>query len=142
MSSLARVERRRELLVEVRRTRNDCVFGLRLTLDPAAGSKGIAFAESYDYLPLPGDPGREYIYSVYADYGALERLAAFVEDKLGQSFAGQAADRLVAGFHALVAAGELGDHLALQENHRRVAAWWAAAGVTAETNSWSWMNSD
>ncbi|ADB30765.1 hypothetical protein Kfla_1670 [Kribbella flavida DSM 17836] len=133
---------RRELLLEVRRTRNDCVFGLRLTLDAQRGERGIAFAESYDYLPLPGDPGREYIYSVYAPYDALGPLTAYFEQLLGQTFDGTPADRFVACFHALVAAGELGDNLALQENHRRVATWCEAAGIPAESETFSWINSD
>ncbi|TWD82208.1 hypothetical protein FB561_3336 [Kribbella amoyensis] len=133
---------RRETLVEVRRTRNDCVFGLRVTLEPERGDHGIAFAESYDYLPLAGDPGREYIYSVYAAYDALGPLVVYFEGKLGQTFAGDPADQLVGAFHALVAAGELGDELPLQENHRRVAEWCDQAGVPAETETWFWFNAD
>jgi hypothetical protein len=133
---------RRELLVEVRRTRNDCVFGLRLTLDAGRGERGIAFAESYDYLPLGSDPGREYIYSVYTEYAALVPLTGFLETLLGETFEGEPADRLVACFHALVAAGELGDGLPLQENHRKVAAWCEEAGVIAETEIFTWINSD
>jgi hypothetical protein len=133
---------RSETLVEVRRTRNDCVFGLRLTLDPARGERGIAFAESYDYLPMPGDPGREYIYSVYTAYDEIGRLITFFEQRLGQTFAGEAADRLIGCFHALMAAGDLGDQLGLQENHRRVTAWFRSAGVPAETETWSWINSE
>jgi hypothetical protein len=133
---------RRELLLEVRRTRNDCVFGLRLTLDAGRAGRGIAFAESYDYLPLGSDPGREYIYSVYAEYAALEPLTGFFEGHLGETFEGELTDRFVACFYALVAAGELGDGLALQENHRKVATWCEQAGVTAETETWTWINSD
>ncbi|GAB3832611.1 hypothetical protein [Kribbella italica] len=133
---------RRELLLEVRRTRNDCVFGLRLTLDAERAGRGIAFAESYDYLPLGSDPGREYIYSVYTEYAALAALTRFFEELLGQTFEGEPADRFVACFSALVAAGELGDGLALQENHRKVAGWCEQAGVVAETETWTWINSD
>ncbi len=132
-------------LLRVHRQRNDCVFSLRVTLDPERGAEGIRFTEFYDYLPLADDPGREYGYTVHAPYESLPALVAFLDDYLGQSGETDAASlqtRLIDSLSTLIARGELGDSLPLRENHLRVARWFEAAGVPADTETWSWINSD
>ncbi|GAA1615971.1 hypothetical protein GCM10009789_82530 [Kribbella sancticallisti] len=129
-------------LLKVHRRRNDCVFSLRVTLDPERGDEGIRFTEFYDYLPLADDPGREYGYTVHAPYDALPRLVDFLEESTGSNPAGSLQTRLIDCFAALIAEGELGDGLPLRENHLRVAGWFEAAGVPADTETWSWINSE
>lgn len=131
-----------ETLLSVHRANTDCLFTLTLTLDLTGGSKGIRFAEHYDYLPTKGDAGREYAYSVQTPYSSGEVLADFFDERLGQPTDGPPTDRLIASFTALVARGELADGLPLEENQGRVARWFSEAGVPAETDKWSWFNSD
>ena len=129
-------------LLRVHRQRNDCVFSLRVTLDPERGTEGIRFTEFYDYLPLADDPGREYGYTVHAPYESLATLVDFLDDYLGRSGTGSPQARLIDSFGALISRGELGDDLPLRENHLQVARWFEAAGVPADTETWSWINSD
>jgi hypothetical protein len=42
----------KQVLLNVHRQRNDCIFILRLAVDPERGQQGIAFSEHYDYLPM------------------------------------------------------------------------------------------
>jgi hypothetical protein len=51
-------------------------------------------------------------------------------------------DRVVAGFAALVARGELADGLGLRDCRDRVAGWFAAAGVPHEPTTSTEFNSD
>jgi hypothetical protein len=129
-------------LLRVHRQRNDCVFSLRVTLDPERGAEGIRFTEFYDYLPLADDPGREYGYTVHAPYESLPALVDFLDDHLGQTGTGSPQSRLIESFSTLISRGELGDNLPLRENHLRVARWFEAAGVPADTETWSWINSE
>lgn len=133
---------RRETLLNVRRQPTDCIFKLLLTLDPEAGDRGVSFSEYYDYGPLGDDAGREYAYTAYAPYSAMEALVAFFEAHLGQGGQGAADGRLVDCFTRLVARGELADGPALKVNFEKVQEWFEAAGVPAASDTWFWMNSD
>jgi hypothetical protein len=132
----------KETLLSVHREKTDCIFTLTLTLDPEDATKGLRFAEHYDYLPSKGDAGREYAYSVHTPYSSVEVLAEFFEKRLGQSTDGTPGDRLIASFATLVALGELAGGLPLEENQLRVAGWFEEAGVPAEPEKSSWFNSD
>lgn len=129
-------------LLRVHRQRNDCIFTLRVTLDPERGTEGIRFTEFYDYLPLADDPGREYGYTVHAPYESLLTLVAFFDRYLDRSRPGSPQSRLIDDLSALIERGELGDDLPLRENHLRVARWFEAAGVPADTETWTWVNSE
>lgn len=129
-------------LLRVHRRRNDCLFTLRVTLDPERGAEGIRFTEFYDYLPLADDPGREYGYTVHAPYAALLTIVNFFDEHLGRTHPGSPQARLIESFSEVISRGELGDNLALRENHLQVARWFAAAGVPSDTETWNWVNSD
>ena len=129
-------------LLEVHRQRNDCIFALRMTFDPERGAEGIRFTESYDYLPLADDPGREYTYTVQAPYDCLPALIAYFDQRLGRTSTGSPQARLIDCFTALITRGDLGDNLPLRENHLRVGTWFEAAGAPTTTDTWSWLNSD
>ncbi|GAA2839979.1 hypothetical protein [Kribbella solani] len=127
----------RETLLRVHRP-NDCIFTLTLTIDPDARAKGILFTEFYDYGPSGDDPGREYGYSVHAPYADLDVLA----DAYAPGTAGPAPERLIGAFKDLVAAGVLGDGMALKANQAVVLRDFRAAGVDATPDVWVWLNSD
>ena len=129
-------------LLKVHRQRNDCIFALRMTFDPERGAEGIRFTESYDYLPLADDPGREYTYTVQAPYDCLPALIAYFDQRLGRTSTGSPQARLIDCFTALITRGDLGDNLPLRENHLRVGTWFEAAGAPTTTDTWSWLNSD
>jgi hypothetical protein len=129
-------------LLRVHRQRNDCIFTLRVTLDPERGPEGIRFTEFYDYLPLADDPGREYGYTVHAPYESLLTLVDFFDRHLERSSHGSPQSRLIDDLSALISRGELGDALPLRENHLRVATWFETAGVPVDTETWTWVNSD
>ena len=127
LRGFARVER----LVRVHREATSCIYELVLTMDPAArAGDGITFAERYEYLPRPGDAGREYAYSVKASYSALAALAGPGED--------DPEERVIGRIRDLVDSGDLG----LREARERVAAWFADCGVPPERTESSWINSD
>lgn len=131
-----------EQLLSVHRVQTRCVFTLTLSFNP--GDRGISFTEFYDYLPVPGDAGREYGYGVRTPYASLPILVDFFEARLGGTAeaSGELADRLTACFRDLIASGELGNDLPLRENNGRVTGWFAEAGVTFEPTDWFWFNSD
>lgn len=129
-------------LLKVHRQRNDCIFALRMTFDPERGAEGIRFTESYDYLPLADDPGREYAYTVHAPYDCLPALITYFDQRLGRTSTGSPQARLIDCFTSLITRGDLGDNLPLRENHLRVATWFEAAGAPTTTDTWSWLNSD
>ncbi|MDT5013904.1 MAG: hypothetical protein QOD39_64 [Mycobacterium sp.] len=133
---------RRETLLSVHRQPTDCIFKLLLTLDPDGGDRGVSFSEYYDYGPLGDDAGREYAYTAYAPYSALEALVGFFEGLVGEVGEGAADGRLVDCFTRLVARGELADGTVLKGNFEKVLAWFEAAGVPAASDTWFWMNSD
>ncbi|MFC5007879.1 hypothetical protein ACFPIJ_59980 [Dactylosporangium cerinum] len=125
-----------ERLLQVHRTDTDCVFALTLTTDPQEGT--ITFREQYDYLPRPGDPGREYAYGVRTPYTSIRRLNEF----LGATPGGGEEARLTRCFRDLIARGRIGDGLPLRQARDRVQELFAEAGVPAEQTNWNWMNSD
>ncbi|MGH3426477.1 MAG: hypothetical protein ACRD3Q_08210 [Terriglobales bacterium] len=130
-------------LVREYRERTDSIFSLSLTFHSDWRSRGISFSERYDYLARAGDAGREYAYSTCAPYDSLETLVSFFESRLGTTQTApddRPEDRLVSCFATLVERGELSAELAIKENHERVAAWYAEAGVPVDTESWSWFN--
>jgi hypothetical protein len=126
---------RTERLLRVHRTATDCVFTLTLTTDPQAGT--ITFREEYDYLPRPGDPGREYSYGVRTPYTSIRRLNEF----LGVSPAGDPQARLARGFRDLLAAGRIGDGLPLREARDRIQALFAEAGLPTQPADSHWISS-
>lgn len=126
-------------LVSVHRERTDCVFSLKVHLDPDDERKGIGLSETYDYLPSKSDPGREYAYSAYAPYSALERLVTHLE--AGAPGDGELEQRLIDRLAARVDSGDLGAHLPIEANHDRAAEWFEQAGVPVEKENWSWFNS-
>ncbi|WP_327010081.1 hypothetical protein OHA72_24280 [Dactylosporangium sp. NBC_01737] len=127
---------RTERLLKVHRAATDCVFTLTLITDPQAGT--ITFREEYDYLPRPGDPGREYSYGVRTPYTSIRRLNEF----LGAAPGGDPQARLARCFRDLLAAGRIGDGLPLREARDRVGALFAGAGVPAEPADSHWISSD
>lgn len=127
---------RTERLLRVHRAATDCVFTLTLTTDPQAGV--ITFREEYDYLPRPGDAGREYSYGVRTPYTSIRRLNEF----LGAAPGGDPQARLAQCFRDLLAAGRIGDGLPLRQARDRIQALFAEAGVPAEPADSYWISSD
>ncbi|MFC4037751.1 hypothetical protein ACFO1B_04875 [Dactylosporangium siamense] len=125
-----------ERLLRVHRADTDCVFTLTLTTDPQEGT--ITFREQYEYLPRPGDPGREYAYGVRTPYTSIRRL----NEVLGAAPGGGEEARLAQCFRDLIAAGRIGDGRPLRQARDRVRELFAEAGVPAEETNWNWMNSD
>ncbi len=127
---------RTERLLKVHRAATDCIFELTLTTDPQAGA--ITFREQYEYLPRPGDAGREYSYGVRTPYTSIRRLNEF----LGAAAGGDPQARLAQCFRDLVAAGRIGDGLPLRQARDRIQALFAEAGVPAEPADSHWISSD
>jgi hypothetical protein len=126
---------RTERLLKVHRAGPDCVFALTLVVDP---ERGITFREAYDYLPRPGDPGREYSYGVRTPYTSIDRL----NEALDAPAAGDPPARLARAFRDLLARGVIGDGLALRAARDRVAELFTSAGVPTEPADWHWVNSE
>jgi hypothetical protein len=110
---------------------------LALTLRFCAASRvpTVSFEEGH---PMGATHERHLDHRVDAPLNAVDDLVAFFERRLGLPDAANAAaptatgwldDRLIACFEALVAAGDLGDHLPRRENRDRVARWFTEAGA-------------
>ncbi|WP_426514128.1 hypothetical protein ACPPVO_28000 [Dactylosporangium sp. McL0621] len=135
-----RFERRYRLL-HTNRADTDCLFSLTLLVSSIENR--ISFSEFYDYGARPGDPGREYGYSVVTPYDSLEPLTADLEARLGRTPDGAPAqDRLAACFADLVARGALGDGRPIESNRDAVTELLTAAGVPAKPDFWVWFDSD
>ncbi|WP_433064469.1 hypothetical protein [Dactylosporangium sp. CS-033363] len=134
-----RFEHRYQLLSTFR-ANSGCAFSL--TLIVSSIDDKILFREYYDYNARPGDPGREYAYSVETPFASLEALAVHLQALLGIEPEGAPADRLAACFQALVERGVLGDGQAIEANRNTVAQLFGAAGVPGKTDVWSWFNAE
>ncbi|HEX6685115.1 MAG TPA: hypothetical protein VF062_20160 [Candidatus Limnocylindrales bacterium] len=139
---------RSDTLVRSYRKPTDCIFQLRLVMDPDEGGRGITFWEEYVYLPRAGDGGNEYYYGIRTPYASLNTLTAFFETHTGSTPEGSAQpsaqleDRLAACFAQLVARGELADGQPLRAGRDRVTAWFAQAGIPAEPVDDVWISMD
>lgn len=128
---------RNEILLDVYRRSTDCHFELRLLMDASAGT--ITFWEDYEYLPQPGDGGREYSYGVRTTYSSAVAIADFLG---GGGTSTDVEERLAAAFAERVRLGELADEMPLRANRDVVAGWLAAAGVPAEPVDSHWVSMD
>jgi hypothetical protein len=121
---------------------------------PAVQLVGLSFTEHYDYVPQPGDAGREYGYHAALAYTPMEPLVAALEERLtplrggGSDVLGRVVtrspeldERLVACFRGLVTEGKLNHELPSQANRNRVAAILSDLGEVT-TDSSAWINSD
>lgn len=132
-----------EILLDVYRRQTDCLFQLRLVLDPV-GTSAITFWEEYEYFARSGDGGGEYGYGVKTPYASLGALVAALEERSGRTPQDieDLEDRLVGSLRRLVEQGELGADLPIKENCARVTAWFVAAGVPTEPVDWVWVNAE
>lgn len=135
---------RSETLLRTYRRPTDCVFQLRLVMDPDEEGKGITFWEEYVYLPRAGDGGNEYYYGIRTPYSCLAALAAFFENLTERATdpRQEPEDRLAACLSHLVARGDLADGQPLRAARDRVAAWFAEAGVPGEPVDSVWVSMD
>jgi hypothetical protein len=132
---------RHELLKHYREAAG-CVFHLWLTFDAGRHDDEVSFSEYYDYAARPGDSGREYGYSVLVPRRDLDRLVEVVARRAGRPPGEDTQATLLDCFQALVARGELGEHLDLRENVGTVRSWLDDAGIASRTDQWAWFNSD
>jgi hypothetical protein len=117
-------------LLVVRRPESKSWFALTLVFT----FETVSLKESYEYMSEPGDPGREYIYSVRAPSASIGTLVAHLETRLGRAGDGDGRQRLIDCLAEAVRRGDLAAGLAPEENCRRVAAWCAEAGVGTEAD--------
>lgn len=149
-SALGRYE-----VLHLYRRRTDCVYTLAFDLsDPAV----IRFVEFFEYLPRPGDPGREYAYSVVIPATELDALVRCLDAVAREATGGPPpqppgipvddtpaeprAAALVRAGRALVEADRFADEPTLAGNVTRMGRWLDAAGLPYERTSWSWVNSE
>lgn len=136
---------RRVGIRHVYRDNTDCVFDLSVRFHPTAyKDRGIVFVESWEYMPRPGDSGRDYYYSVATPYRYLRGLATFLAARTGVTMT--PADATDEEVEEVVAAAlravAVRDDLPIKANRDQVQALFAEAGVPVSPDSGAWINSD
>jgi hypothetical protein len=133
----------RHELLRHHRMAADCVFSLWLAFGAGPDRDEVDFTEFHDYPPRPGGGnGREYAYSVYVAGRDLDRMATTWARRCRRPPAATRETTLLESFRALIEQGELGAHLAIEQNVRHVRSWLDEAGIGYRDDRWAWINSD
>jgi hypothetical protein len=119
----------------------DCVFTLWLAFGAGRDRDEIDFTEFYEYLPRQGTGGREYAYSVYVPERDLDRLVEALTRRHRQPPGEDARDTLLECFRSLIEHGDLGEHLAIEENILTLRSWLEQAGIGYRDGRWAWFDS-
>ena len=132
----------RHELLRHHRVASDCSFTLSLSFGAGRDRDELSFTEFYEYPSRPGDAGREYSYSIYVAERDLDRMALAWARRCHRSTHGDPRATVLVSFQSLIRTGELGQHLAIEENVRRVRSWLVQAGIHCRDDRWSWWNTD
>jgi hypothetical protein len=120
---------RQHRLVECRQPGTDRVFTLELAFWTNRPSPEVEFIE---WHRPPGAAVEGSRYAVSTPLDAAPALATYLSQRQDLAGTGSIEDRLVAGFEAVVATGELGPGRPHRHNRDTVAGWLAAAGADCQ----------